>query len=88
MCKMQPVFKKRQVQKAIHVRYFRFIFSPFVVFVNIRVYYVQLRSQVSWRSGRVIPAVARKININLKKNRSHLLTFFYLGQLLKILNIS
>jgi len=41
--------------------------SPFFVFVNIRVYYVQWRSQVSWRSGRVITAVAPKININFKK---------------------
>jgi len=64
MCKIQPVFKKREVQKAIHVQYLKFIFSPFVVFVNIRVYYVQWRSQVSWCLGRLITAVAPKININ------------------------
>jgi len=70
MCKIQRCFKKSQLQKAIHVRYFQFIFNPFVVFVNIRVYCVQCRSQVFWRSERVITAVAPKINVNVKKSLS------------------
>ena len=84
-CKIQPVFEKREVQKAIHLHYFQFIFGPFVVFENIRVSYVQWRSQVSWCSGWVITAVAHKININFKKI---LVIFFYLVQPLNILNIS